>query len=76
MNHLNEQYEIGIANVTEYGIYFADEWYSSHQVIKNRWFEEAKYFGGWKIPVLFAKNNPNTIIIFNDCFIDVGFKIS
>ncbi|GAB6989917.1 hypothetical protein [Paenibacillus pini] len=71
-----EQLEIGIATVTGNGINFADIWYSSCLVIKHRWFEEAKIYGGWKTIVLYSRSDPATIIIFNNNFIDIGFKIT
>lgn len=53
----------GLATVTENGVVFKGQPYSSSFAIKSMWFEKAKLSGGWLIEVLYNPFLPNPIYI-------------
>ncbi len=51
----------GLAFVTENGVLFKRQSYSSSFAIRSVWYEKAKLSGGWLIEVLYNPFNPNPI---------------
>lgn len=66
----------GSATVTAQGIKFKSMYYGSKQVLKERWFEKARNYGSWSVPVCFDMRNMDYIYIkepdgrgFEKCFL-------
>lgn len=56
----------GIAKVTEKGIYFHEQYYSSAEAISGKWFESAALTGGWYGVAIYDPKKPETIFFVNE----------
>ncbi|KGP77730.1 MULTISPECIES: hypothetical protein [Paenibacillus] len=56
---------IGIATVTAEGILFNGRQYTNREVIKKKWFDEARDQGEWKIPIVHIKDYHDAILIIS-----------
>lgn len=53
----------GIATITPKGIRFQNLYYTCPRVIRERWFEESKIYGAWKVKVSYNPVNLKLIFI-------------
>jgi len=55
------------ATVTEFGIKFEGMHYVCHLAIKEQWFERARAYGSWKVPIAYdIRNKADTINLLLD----------
>lgn len=71
----NEKFEMHLARVTERGLVLNAQVYTNSNMIKHKWFESARIFGEWELPVLYNEQNPQVLILFDSDNLEVATSV-